>query len=132
MLRHTTEEVLAVCIEAIEPDRAAFTSHLRNQVVNDLVEGLKKHSWFTGFDIADELPMRHSINEWIKLAKENQATVFIAGSVSGSALYLFFFLKLLWGWGWGGFLYYDDCSTGIVNSPSPLILPIPGEGSSGS
>lgn len=132
MLRHTTEEVLAVCIEAIEPDRAAFTSHLRNQVVNDLVEGLKKHSWFTGFDIADELPMRHLINEWIKLAKENQATVFIAGSVSGSALYLFFFLKLLWGWGWGGFLYYDDCSTGIVNSPSPLILPIPGEGSSGS
>ncbi|XP_024037328.1 uncharacterized protein LOC18039684 isoform X2 [Citrus clementina] len=78
VLRHTTEEVLAVCIEAIEPDRAAFTSHLRNQVVNDLVEGLKKHSWFTGFDIADELPMRHSINEWIKLAKENQATVFIA------------------------------------------------------
>ncbi|KAH9673234.1 D-alanine-D-alanine ligase family [Citrus sinensis] len=38
VLRHTTEEVLAVCIEAIEPDRAAFTSHLRNQVVNDLVE----------------------------------------------------------------------------------------------
>lgn len=78
VLRHTTEEVLAACIEAIEPDRAAFTSHLRNQVVNDLVEGLKKHSWFTGFDIADELPMRHSIKEWIKLAKENQATVFIA------------------------------------------------------
>ncbi|KAH9736821.1 d-alanine-d-alanine ligase family [Citrus sinensis] len=38
VLRHTTEEVLAACIEAIEPDRAAFTSHLRNQVVNDLVE----------------------------------------------------------------------------------------------
>ncbi|CAK7336655.1 unnamed protein product [Dovyalis caffra] len=38
VLRHTTEEVLDACIEAIEPARAALTSHLRNQVMNDLTE----------------------------------------------------------------------------------------------
>ena len=79
VLRHTTEEVLDACIEAIEPVQAAMTSHLRNQVMNDLMESLKKHSWFTGFDIADELPVRYSLEKWVKLAKEVQATVFIAG-----------------------------------------------------
>ncbi|KAL6132986.1 hypothetical protein ACLB2K_065223 [Fragaria x ananassa] len=78
VLRHTTEEVLAACVEAIEPDRAALTSQLRNRVINDLMEGFKKHSWFTGFDINDELPVKFSIEEWIKLAKEVKATVFIA------------------------------------------------------
>lgn len=78
VLRHTTEEVLDACIEAIEPAQAALTSHLRNQVMNDLMECLKKHSWFTGFDIADEQPVRYSLEKWIKLAKEVQATVFIA------------------------------------------------------
>lgn len=80
MLRHTTEEVLAACREAIEPARAALTSQLRKQVMGDLTEGLKKHSWFKGFDISDEPPMRFSLDQWIKLAKEVQATVFIAGS----------------------------------------------------
>lgn len=78
VLRHTTEEVLDACLEAIEPARAALTSHLRNQVVNDLMEGLKEQSWFRGFDIADEQPVRYSLKEWINLAKEVQATVFIA------------------------------------------------------
>lgn len=79
MLRHTTEEVIAACIEAIEPARAALTSQLRNTVINDLMEGLTEHGWFTGFDIADEPPLRFSLREWIKQAKEVQATVFIAG-----------------------------------------------------
>ncbi|XLU54179.1 hypothetical protein S245_048827 [Arachis hypogaea] len=78
VLRHTTEEVLAACIEAIEPDRAAMTSNLREKVMNDLMEGFKDHSWFTGFDIADELPIRFSLKQWIKLAKKAEATVFIA------------------------------------------------------
>ncbi|KAK7339998.1 hypothetical protein VNO77_20689 [Canavalia gladiata] len=78
VLRHTTEEVLAACIEAIEPDRAATTSDLRKKVMDDLMDGLKDHNWFTGFDIADELPAKFSLNQWIKLAKEVQATVFIA------------------------------------------------------
>ncbi|KAH8505914.1 hypothetical protein H0E87_012933 [Populus deltoides] len=78
VLRHTTEEVLDACIEAIEPAQATLTSHLRNQVMNDLMECLKKHSWFTGFDIADEQPVRYSLEKWVKLAKEVQATVFIA------------------------------------------------------
>lgn len=82
VLRHTTEEVLAACIEAIEPTRAALTSHLRELVVTDLKEGLKKHSWFAGFDIKDELPVRFSLEQWIKQAKEVDATVFIAGVVS--------------------------------------------------
>ncbi|KAJ4841578.1 hypothetical protein Tsubulata_031085 [Turnera subulata] len=78
VLRHTTEEVLEACIEAIEPARAALTSDLRNEVMNDLMEGLKKHRWFTGFDIADKLPVKFTLDDWIKHAKEVQATVFIA------------------------------------------------------
>lgn len=79
MLRHTTEEVLDACMEAIEPEHAAITSELRKKVMNDLMEGLKDHNWFTGFDIADDLPVKFSLRQWIKLAKEVQATVFIAG-----------------------------------------------------
>jgi len=79
VLRHTTEEVLDACIEAIEPNRAALTADLRKKVMNDLMEGLKDHNWFTGFDIADELPKKFSLRQWIKLAKEVKATVFIAG-----------------------------------------------------
>ncbi|CAN6715447.1 unnamed protein product [Malus baccata var. baccata] len=78
VLRHTVEEVLDACVEAIEPDRVALTSHLRNRVVHDLTQGLKKHSWFTGFDITDELPVKFSVEQWIKLAKEVQATVFLS------------------------------------------------------
>lgn len=78
VLRHTTEEVLDACTEAIEPDRVALTSHLRNRVVQNLMEGLKKHSWFTGFDITDEPPVKLTVEQWIKLAKEAQATVFLA------------------------------------------------------
>ncbi|XP_058110497.1 uncharacterized protein LOC131253491 isoform X2 [Magnolia sinica] len=78
VLRHTTEEVLAACIEAIEPDRAAMTSHLRKQVMIDLMEGLKQQNWFTGFDISDDQPMKFTLEQWIKHAKEVQATVFIA------------------------------------------------------
>ncbi|PHT36522.1 hypothetical protein CQW23_24222 [Capsicum baccatum] len=78
LLRHTTEEVLDACLEAIEPNRAALTSHLRNLVMDDLTRGLRKHSWFNGFDISDELPKKFSLEQWVKLAKESQATVFIA------------------------------------------------------
>ncbi|KAK6231125.1 D-alanine--D-alanine ligase [Theobroma cacao] len=65
-------------MEAIEPARAALTSHLRNQVMNELMEGLKKHGWFMGFDITDQQPVRYSLKEWIKFAKEVEATVFIS------------------------------------------------------
>ncbi|KAL3753499.1 hypothetical protein ACJRO7_000840 [Eucalyptus globulus] len=78
VLRHTTEEVLAACAEAIEPSRAALTSLLRKQVMSDLMEGLRKQKWFSGFDIADELPVKYSMEQWILHAKEVQATVFIA------------------------------------------------------
>ncbi|KAK6943406.1 D-alanine--D-alanine ligase, C-terminal [Dillenia turbinata] len=78
VLRHTTEEVLDACLEAVDPSRAATTSYLRQQVMNDLLEGLKQQSWFTGFDIADDPPKRFSLQQWIKLAKDVQATVFIA------------------------------------------------------
>ncbi|KAI3474259.1 hypothetical protein Pfo_029981 [Paulownia fortunei] len=78
VLRHTTEEVLDACIEAIEPVRAALTSHLRCQVMDDIMEGLKIHDWFRGFDISDDLPKKYSLDQWIKQAKEVGATVFIA------------------------------------------------------
>lgn len=78
VLRHTTEEVLDACLEAMEPDRAKLTSHLRSQVMVDLLEGLSKHSWFTGFDISDVPPVKVSLKQWIKHVKKVQATVFIA------------------------------------------------------
>lgn len=79
MLRHTTEEVIDACTEALEPARAALTSHLRKQVMEELANGLKTYDWFTGFDISDEQPVKFTLENWIKLAKEVQATVFIAG-----------------------------------------------------
>lgn len=79
VLRHTAEEVLAACLEAVEPDRALFTSLLQKQVMEDLMDGLENQSWFAGFDITDEPPKKFSLKGWIKLAKEAQATVFIAG-----------------------------------------------------
>ncbi|KAG6487429.1 hypothetical protein ZIOFF_056015 [Zingiber officinale] len=78
VLRHTTEEVLAACIEAIEPDRASLTSHLRNNATSELAEALSKHDWFTGFDITEELPTNYTLENWIQHAKEAQAIVFIA------------------------------------------------------
>ncbi|XP_042480698.1 uncharacterized protein LOC122061493 isoform X2 [Macadamia integrifolia] len=78
VLRHTTEEVLAACMEALEPARAALSSNLRDQVMIDLMEGLNKQSWFSGFDVADDPPLKFSLEQWIKLAKEVGATVFIA------------------------------------------------------
>ncbi|CAN6917749.1 unnamed protein product [Brassica oleracea var. botrytis] len=78
VLRHTVEEVLAACMEAIDPDRARFTSLLQQQVKEDLMNALKNHSWFAGFDIIDEVPMRFSLKDWIKLAKESEATVFLS------------------------------------------------------
>ncbi|KAL4189833.1 hypothetical protein AMTRI_Chr08g209020 [Amborella trichopoda] len=78
VLRHTTEEVLAACMEAIEPVRAALTSKYRDEVMVELLEGLTKHKWFSGFDISDAPPKRYVLEEWIAQAKEVQATVFIA------------------------------------------------------
>ncbi|XP_071696738.1 uncharacterized protein [Rutidosis leptorrhynchoides] len=78
VLRHTTEEVLDACTEALEPSRAALTSRLRKQVMDELASGFKNHKWFTGFDISDEQPKKFTLENWIKLAKEVQATVFIA------------------------------------------------------
>lgn len=80
VLRHTTEEVYDACIEAIEPDRAALTSHLRDQVMIELEEALSRHSWFTGFDSMDNPPVKYSLEQWIKHAKEVDAIVFIAGA----------------------------------------------------
>lgn len=47
--------------------------------MDELMEGLKKHDWFRGFDISDDLPKRYSLDQWVKQAKEVGATVFIAG-----------------------------------------------------
>ncbi|CAL1378537.1 unnamed protein product [Linum trigynum] len=77
VLRHTVEEVLDACTEATDPSRASLTSQLRKQVMGDLMEGLEKHRWFNGFDITDEKPVKFSLQEWIKHAKEVQATVIL-------------------------------------------------------
>ncbi|CAI0475689.1 unnamed protein product [Linum tenue] len=79
VLRHTVEEVLDACTEATDPSRASLTSQLRKQVMGDLMEGLEKHRWFNGFDITDEKPVKFSLHDWIKHAKEVQATVFLTG-----------------------------------------------------
>ncbi|URE41482.1 D-ala D-ala ligase N-terminus [Musa troglodytarum] len=73
VLRHTTEEVLAACIEAVEPDRALLTSHLRDNVMRELSAALSKHYWFSGFDINEELPANFTLENWIKHAKESQS-----------------------------------------------------------
>ncbi|KAK3126092.1 hypothetical protein QOZ80_7BG0613780 [Eleusine coracana subsp. coracana] len=78
LLRHTTEEVHAACIEAIEPQRVEITSRLRDQVMKELWQALSKHDWFAGFDIADEQPIRYSLQQWINHVKEAEAAVFIA------------------------------------------------------
>ncbi|KAL2900000.1 D-alanine--D-alanine ligase [Bienertia sinuspersici] len=78
VLRHTCEEVLTACVEAMDPDRAALTSQLKEEVMNDLLKGLNKHTGLVGFDISDEIPVKYSLFGWVKLAKEVQATVFIA------------------------------------------------------
>ncbi|OWM90259.1 hypothetical protein CDL15_Pgr006580 [Punica granatum] len=38
----------------------------------------EKQSWFSGFDIGDELLEKYSLNEWIALARRVKTTVFIA------------------------------------------------------
>lgn len=79
VLRHTTEEVLAACMEAVKPERAAVTSQLREQVMLDLSQGLTKQKWFSGFSVSDEMPRKFLLEDWINHAKEVHATVFIAG-----------------------------------------------------
>lgn len=87
VLRHTTEEVLAACIEAVEPDRALLTSHLRDNVMSELSAALSKHYWFSGFDINEELPANFTLENWIKHAKESQSIVFIAGQFQTICIY---------------------------------------------
>jgi hypothetical protein len=82
VLRHTTEEVHAACIDAIEPERVKITSRLRDQVMKELGQALSKHDWFAGFDITDEQPIKYSLQQWINHVKEAEAVVFIAGIVS--------------------------------------------------
>lgn len=78
VLHHTTEEVFAACLEAIESNRAILTSQLCKHVMTELLEALSKHDWFTGFDIIEEPPLKRTLKQWIMHAKEAQAIVFIA------------------------------------------------------
>nr|CAB3459049.1 unnamed protein product [Digitaria exilis] len=78
VLRHTTEEVHAACVEAAEPERVEITSRLREQVMNELGPALNKYDWFPGFDIAYEQPVKYSLEQWINHVKEAGAVVFIA------------------------------------------------------
>ncbi|KAF3778971.1 D-alanine--D-alanine ligase [Nymphaea thermarum] len=78
VLRHTTEEVLEACLEALEPVRAAMTSQLRAKVMTELEESLQKHNWFDGFDISDDLPKQLTLEKWIQQAKDLNATIFIS------------------------------------------------------
>ncbi|XP_049935950.1 uncharacterized protein LOC116262317 isoform X3 [Nymphaea colorata] len=78
VLRHTTEEVLEACLEALEPVRAAMTSQLKAKVMTELEEGLQKHNWFNGFDISDDLPKQLTLEKWIQQAKDLNATIFIS------------------------------------------------------
>lgn len=86
MLRHTTEEVHAACVEATEAERVEITKRLRDQIMNELVSALGKHDWFAGFDIDYEQLRKYSLQQWIDHVKEAEAVVFIAGT--------FFFQKI--------------------------------------
>lgn len=78
VLRHTVEEVVGACRQAIEPGRAEMTSMLRDQVILDLQEHISSNNWFSGFDISFEAPEILTLEKWIIRAKEVGATVFIA------------------------------------------------------
>jgi D-alanine-D-alanine ligase-like ATP-grasp enzyme len=78
VLRHTVEEVVGACREAIEPGRAEMTSILRDQVILDLQEHISSNNCFSGFDISFETPEILTLEKWIIRAKEVGATVFIA------------------------------------------------------
>ncbi|WVZ67162.1 hypothetical protein U9M48_016282 [Paspalum notatum var. saurae] len=78
VLRHTTEEVHAACVEATQPERVEITSRLRDKVMNELGPALSRHDWFAGFDVAYEQPIRYSLQQWINHVKEAEGVVFIA------------------------------------------------------
>lgn len=87
VLRHTVEEVVGACRQAIEPGRAEMTSMLRDQVILDLQEHTSSNNWFSGFDISFEIPEILTLEKWIIRAKEVGATVFLAGpGVSASRI----------------------------------------------
>ena len=81
VLRHTVEEVVGACRQAIEPGRAEMTSMLRYRVILDLQEHISSNNWFSGFDISFEAPEILTLEKWIIRAKEVGATVFIAGII---------------------------------------------------
>ncbi|KAJ7516886.1 hypothetical protein O6H91_21G003100 [Diphasiastrum complanatum] len=67
VLRHTVEEIVEGCLEALQPERSASTGMLRAQVASELKRSIRV-----------ENPKKMTVMEWIKEAKENKAVVYIA------------------------------------------------------
>ncbi len=77
VLRHTVEEVVGGCVQALQPTTAASTSKLRAEVVTEL---LQQKVNARERDYGDmQMPRKLLLQEWIMEAKEKNAVVFIAG-----------------------------------------------------
>jgi hypothetical protein len=79
VLRHTVEEVVGGCLQALQPTTAASTSKLRAEVVTELLQqkvNAREH------DYGDmQMPRKLLLQEWIMEAKQKNAVVFIAGHI---------------------------------------------------
>ncbi|CAK9194407.1 unnamed protein product [Sphagnum jensenii] len=74
VLRHTVEEVVGGCLQALQPTTAASTSKLRAEVVTELLQQNARER-----DYGDmQIPRKLLLQEWIMEAKQKNAVVFIA------------------------------------------------------
>ncbi len=75
VLRHTVEEVVGGCLQALQPTTAASTSKLRAEVVTELLQQNARER-----DYGDmQMPRKLLLQEWIMEAKQKNTVVFIAG-----------------------------------------------------
>ncbi|KAL3684077.1 hypothetical protein R1sor_002099 [Riccia sorocarpa] len=78
VLRHTVEEVVEACTEAVEENATANSSILTEQVQSELREHSSVSSLGDGMMFKEDVPRELTLTEWIQEAKESQAVVFIA------------------------------------------------------
>eukprot|EP00249_Psilotum_nudum_P012294 c23702_g1_i1 orf=265-3186(+) len=78
LLRHTVEEVVEACLEALEPSTSTLTSLIRDQAISQLNSHIGVDDWTRLFDVQLETPRQLTLAEWVKEAKEENAIVFNA------------------------------------------------------
>ncbi|XP_002983726.2 uncharacterized protein LOC9643966 [Selaginella moellendorffii] len=74
VLRHTVEEVVDGCLEALDPRFSAVSGSLKAQVMSELSSSGSK----VDYNVGSGVPTKLSMSEWIQHAKDDDAIVFIA------------------------------------------------------